>query len=169
MSFKVGEKVVYPNHGVGIVEQITHNHLNGRADHFYLIRILSNNLRVTVPCLNADSVGLRRTIRPSEVSGVLKCLEDGCDDCIRDWKSRFKQNSEKMRTGSLYEVATVFKSLVALSGSKVLSFREKKMLERSRALLVAELACVRNVSEPTIEQALAKSLGKSKLRLPPAD
>src|SRR3972149_3006043 len=118
MSFKVGEKVVYPNHGVGIVEQITHNHLNGRADHFYLIRILSNNLRVTVPCLNADSVGLRRTIRPSEVSGVLKCLENGCDDCIRDWKSRFKQNSEKMRTGSLYEVATVFKSLVALSGNQ---------------------------------------------------
>ena len=169
MSFKVGEKVVYPNHGVGVVEQITHHLLNGRADQFYLIRILSNGLRVTVPCTNADCVGLRRTIKPSEVPGVLRCLENGKPECIRDWKSRFKQNSEKMRTGSLYEVAEVFKSLVALSTSKVLSFREKKMLERSRALLVAELACVRNVSDSTIEQALAKALGKSKLRLPPAD
>ncbi len=168
MPFKVGEKVVYPNHGVGVVEQITHSQWNGRADYFYLIRILSNSLRVTVPCTNADSVGLRRTIRPAEVRAVLKCLENGKLTSERDWKSRFKQNSEKMRTGSLYEVAEVFKSLVALSRNKVLSFREKRMLERSRQLLVAELSVVRNVGEPTIEGELAKALGKSKLRLPPA-
>ena len=169
MPFKVGEKVVYPNHGVGVVEQITHSQLNGFSNTFYLIRILSNGLRVTVPCTNADCVGLRRTIRPAEVRAVLKCLENGKIDNHRDWKSRFKLNSEKMRTGSLYEVAEVFKSLVALSRNKILSFREKKMLERSRQLLVAELAVARSVTEATIERALARALGKSKLRLPPAD
>jgi len=168
MDFRVGDKVVYPNHGVGIVEQITHNHLNGRADHFYLVRILSNGLRVTVPCLNADCVGLRRIIKPAEVPRVLHALKNGKNDSAHDWKSRFKQNSEKMRTGSLYEVAAVLKSLVVLSQDKILSFREKKMLDRARQLLVAELAVARNVSETTIEQALEKSLGK-KLRLPALD
>lgn len=168
MDFRVGDKVVYPNHGVGIIEQITHNHFNGRADHFYLVRILSNGLRVTVPCLNADCVGLRRIIKPAEVPAVLHALKNGKNDSARDWKSRFKQNSEKMRTGSLYEVAAVLKSLVVLSQDKILSFREKKMLDRARQLLVAELAVARNVSETTIEQALEKSLGK-KLRLPALD
>jgi len=168
MDFRVGDKVVYPNHGVGIVENITHNHLNGRADHFYSVRILSNGLRVTVPCLNADCVGLRRIIRPAEVPRVLHALKNGKNDLARDWKSRFKQNSEKMRTGSLYEVAAVLKSLVVLSQDKILSFREKKMLDRARQLLVAELAVARNVSETTVEQALEKALGK-KLKLPALD
>ena len=168
MDFRVGDKVVYPNHGVGIVENITHNHFNGRAEHFYSVRILSNGLRVTVPCLNADCVGLRRIIRPAEVPRVLHALKNGKNDSARDWKSRFKQNSEKMRTGSLYEVAAVLKSLVVLSQDKILSFREKKMLDRARQLLVAELAVARNVSETTVEQALEKALGK-KLKLPALD
>lgn len=169
MQFKVGEKVVYPNHGVGVIEQITHSNLNGRAEQFYLIRILSNSLKVTVPCENADGVGLRRILKPAEVPQVLHALENGKIESHRDWKFRFKQNSEKMRTGSLYDVAEVLKSLAALSHTKVLSFREKRMLERARHLLVAELATVRNVSEPTIEQALQKALSKSKLRLPALD
>jgi CarD family transcriptional regulator len=160
MTFKVGERVVYPNHGVGVIEQITHNNLNGRAEEFYLVRILSNGLRVTVPCLNADCVGLRRTIKPGEVPRVLRRLKNGKIENHRDWKSRFKLNSEKMRTGSLYDVAEVLKNLVELSQNKVLSFREKKMLERARQLLVAELAAVRNVSTTTIEQALEKALGR---------
>ncbi|HKZ51843.1 MAG TPA: CarD family transcriptional regulator [Candidatus Acidoferrales bacterium] len=169
MSFNVGEKVVYPNHGVGIIEQIAHSNFNGTADRYYLVRILANGLKVTVPCTNADCVGLRRTIKPAEVQGVLRCLENGKIKSYRDWKSRFKENSERMRTGSLYDVAEVFKSLVALSHNKVLSFREKKMLERCRHLLVAELSVVRNVTAATIEQALEKALSKCKLHLPRAD
>jgi CarD family transcriptional regulator len=169
MPFKVGEKVVYPNHGVGVIEQIAHNNFNGSTDRYYLVRILSNGLKVTVPCTNADCVGLRRTIKPAEVRGVLRCLENHKIKSYRDWKSRFKENSEKMRTGSLYDVADVFKSLVALSHNKVLSFREKKMMERCRQLLVAELSIVRNVTETTIEQALEKALSKAKLHLPKVD
>jgi CarD family transcriptional regulator len=168
MDFRVGDKVVYPNHGVGVIEQITHNHFNGRAEHFYSVRILSNGLRVTVPCVNADCVGLRRIIKPAEVPRVMHAIKNGKNDAARDWKSRFKQNSEKMRTGSPYEVAAVLKSLLVLSQDKILSFREKKMLDRARQLLVAELAVARNVSETTVEQALEKALGK-KLKLPALD
>jgi len=169
MQFKVGEKVVYPNHGVGVIEQITHNAFNGHAERFYLVRILSNDLKVTVPCLNADCVGLRHTIKSKEVPGVLKRVENGKVKSYRDWKMRYKENCEKMRTGSLYDVAEVFKSLVALSQNKVLSFREKKMMERSRQLLLAELSHVRNCSETTILNLLEKALSKSRLRMPQVD
>ena len=168
MSFKVGEKVVYPNHGVGIIEQITHNNINGRSEQFYLVRIVANGLRVTVPCGNAEAVGLRRVIKPAEVPKVIGRLQNGQIDSYRDWKFRFKQNSEKMRNGSLYDVAEVLKSLLAVSQAKALSFREKKMLERARHLLVSELATARNVREMTVEESLQKALGKSKLRLPEA-
>ncbi|MCI0355010.1 MAG: CarD family transcriptional regulator, partial [Acidobacteria bacterium] len=107
MPFKVGDKVVYPNHGVGVIEQITQNNFNGHAERFYLLRILSNGLRVTVPCCNADCVGLRRIIKSTEVGGVLKRVENGKIKSYRDWKLRYKENCDKMRTGSLYDVAEV--------------------------------------------------------------
>ncbi|MEE8200405.1 MAG: CarD family transcriptional regulator [Candidatus Acidoferrales bacterium] len=166
MPFKVGEKVVYPNHGVGVIEQITHSNVNSRPERYYSIRMLANGLRVTVPCGNVDCVGLRRIVKANQIPEVLSRLQNGRINNPRDWKFRFKQNSEKLRTGLLEEVAEVFKSLLALNSQKVLSFREKKMLERCRQLLVAELAIVRNVSEATIEQTLDKILRKSGLRLP---
>ncbi|MFQ5927815.1 MAG: CarD family transcriptional regulator [Terriglobia bacterium] len=165
-AFKVGEKVVYPNQGVGVIEQITFGSLNGRPERFYSVHILANRLKVTVPVSNAAAVGLRRIIKAREVPNVLRALQNGKFDSHQNWKSRFKQNSEKMRTGSLYEVAEVLKSLLALNRTKVLSFREKKMLEQAHRLLVAELAVVRNVTDATIEQSIQKALAKSKLRLP---
>ena len=166
MSFKVGEKVVYPNQGVGVVEQIGLSPLNGKAEKYYLIRILASGLKVTVPVPNADTVGLRRTIRTTDVSSVLKRLENGKQKISRDWKTRFKLNCEKMRTGSLIDVADVIKILLKMNQDKPLSFREKKMLDRARHLLVSELAIVKNSSEETMEAAVRKSLGKQKLSLP---
>ena len=166
MSFKVGEKVVYPNQGVGVVEQIGLSPLNGKAEKYYLIRILASGLKVTVPVPNADSVGLRRTIKTTDVSSVLRRLENGKQKISRDWKTRFKLNCEKMRTGSLIDVADVIKILLKMNQDKPLSFREKKMLDRARHLLVSELAIVKNSSEETMEAAVRKSLGKQKLNLP---
>jgi len=166
MPFKVGEKVVYPNHGVGVIEQITFGTVNSQPENFYLVRILANSLKVTVPVSNAELVGLRRIMKASDVPKVLGALENGKVELHRDWKARFKQNSEKMRTGSPYEVAEVLKSLLALSRTKVLSFREKKMLELARHLLINELAIVRGVSEATAEHILRTALAKSRLQLP---
>ncbi|HUK30158.1 MAG TPA: hypothetical protein VLV89_03530, partial [Candidatus Acidoferrum sp.] len=97
---------------------------------------------------------------------VLQYLEKGKFTSHHDWKHRFKENSERMRTGSLIEVAAVLKSLVALSRTKPLSFREKKMLERAKFLLVSELATARNSSNETMEGALVKSLAKARLQMP---
>jgi len=166
MDYKIGDKVVYPNHGVGIIEQINFGVLNGRTEKYYMLKIYASGLKVMVPASNAISVGLRPVIRNGETLKVLGFLEKGKPNSHHDWKHRFKENSERMRTGALIEVAAVLKSLVSLSRTKPLSFREKKMLERAKFLLVSELATARNTSAETMEDALIKSLAKARLQMP---
>src|ERR1700687_1909060 len=166
MDFKIGEKVVYPNHGVGIIEQINYGVLNGRTEKYYMLRIASSGLKVMVPQMNAMSVGLRPVIRNGETVKVLGYLEKGKFNSHHDWKHRFKENCERMRTRSLIEEAAVHKSRVALSRTKPLSFREKKMLDRAKYLLVTELATARNTSAELVENMLVKSLAKAHLRMP---
>jgi CarD family transcriptional regulator len=166
--FHIGDKVVYPNHGVGVIEQISSRTFGTTVEKFYLLKIKSSSLKVMVPFHNVGNVGLRRVVKNGEIQKILDYLNDG--DCANsaDWKDRFKENSEKMRTGSLLEVAAVLKSLLVLNQNKPLSFREKKMLERARYLLVSELAMAKNLEEPAVEDMLTRALAKSKLRFPEA-
>jgi CarD family transcriptional regulator len=168
LVFHIGDKVVYPNHGVGIIEQISSRAFGETVEKFYLLKIKSSSLKVMVPFHNVNSVGLRRVVKNGEIQKILEFLTDG--DCANsaDWKDRFKENSEKMRTGSLLEVAAVLKSLLMLNQSKPLSFREKKMLERARYLLVSELSMAKNLEEPAVEDMLTRALAKSNLRFPEA-
>ncbi len=165
-SFQIGDKVVYPNHGVGIIEQISSRTIGASVEKFYLLKIKSSSLKVMVPFHNATSVGLRKVVRNGEVQKILDFLTSGKCENHTDWKYRFKENSDKMRTGSLLEVAVVLKSLLLLAQTKPLSFREKKMLERARFLLVSELAMSRNLDEPAVEHMLTKALAKCNLRFP---
>lgn len=164
--FQIGDKVVYPNHGVGVIEQISSRTIGPTVQKFYLLKIKASSLKVEVPFNNVGSVGLRRVVKNGEVTKILDFLTDGKCDSNTDWKDRFKENSDKMRTGSLLEVAVVLKSLLLLSRTKPLSFREKKMLDRARYLLVTELAMARNVDELEIEDVLTRALAKSKLKFP---
>jgi CarD family transcriptional regulator len=109
---------------------------------------------------------LRPIIRNTQAAAVLGFLEKGRSASHHDWKHRFKENSDRMRTGSLMEVAAVLKGLVALSRTKPLSFREKKMLERAKYLLISELATVRNTSEQAVEVNIVRALAKAKLQMP---
>jgi CarD family transcriptional regulator len=164
--FHIGEKVVYPNHGVGIIEQISSRTIGTTVEKFYLLKIAASSLKVMIPCHNVDSVGMRPVVRNGEVQKIVDYLSSG--ECINaaDWKDRFRENSERMRTGSLSDVAMVLKSLLILAQEKSLSFREKKMLERARYLLVSEIAISRNCDESLIEQALTRALTKCNLRFP---
>jgi CarD family transcriptional regulator len=167
-GFHIGDRVVYPNHGVGIIEQISSRTIGASVEKFYLLKIKSSSLKVMVPFHNVGTVGLRRVVKNGEIQKILDFLTDGMCDNNADWKYRFKENSERMRTGSLLEVAAVLKGLLLLNQSKPLSFREKKMLERARYLLVSELAMARNCEDRQIEELLSKALAKCKLRFPEA-
>src|SRR5581483_11988642 len=167
-EFRIGDKVVYPNHGVGVVEQIVSRTLGTTTEKYYLLNIKSSNLKVTVPFHSVVAVGLRRVVKNGEIQKILEFLADGDGASAADWKDRFKENSDRMRTGSLLEVAAVLKNLLFLKASKNLSFREKKMLERARYLLVSELALARNCEESHIESLLTETLSKMNLKFPEA-
>ncbi|MGH9580218.1 MAG: CarD family transcriptional regulator, partial [Terriglobales bacterium] len=140
--------------------------LGPSVEKFYLLKISGSSLKVMVPFHNVQSVGLRRVIKNGEVQKILTFLTEAKCENHMDWKCRFKENSEKMRTGTLIDVAAVLKSLLQLHQTKPLSFREKKMLDRARYLLVSELALARNLDEPEIEHLMSRALARSKLKFP---
>jgi CarD family transcriptional regulator len=168
MTFAVGEKVVYPNQGVGMIENISTRCFEARPEKFYLLRLFCSSMTVMVPFSNAESIGLRRLSKTTDVTKVLAYLAGPSVENLVDWKLRFKINSDKMLTGSLLQISEVFKQLVRLHAEKPLSFREKKMLDRTRTMLISEVSLSRNISEHEAIQLLEKALIKSGLAFPEA-
>jgi CarD family transcriptional regulator len=162
VNFCVGEKVVYPNQGISVVEAITARPVpSGEADRVYELRVLSNDSRVFVSDKRISDVGLRPVVKSSEVRRIFDLLGDGRIEPQGNWKGRFKENSDKMRTGSLLEVAAVLKGLTFLSKKKSLSFREKFMLERARFLIVSEIAEVEGKPSTAIQERVDRALSKT--------
>src|SRR5438132_8060845 len=161
VNFQVGDKVIYPNHGLGIVERIEEKTILGTTCGFFHLRIVANDTTVLVPVSNVDGVGLRKAIGDEEVERLFGLLSDGKIDNHQNWKGRFKDNSDKMRTGSIYDVADVLKNLTLLSRSKSLSFREKRMLDRAKFLIVSEISEVMRETAESIESRVEKALERS--------
>ncbi len=157
MAFQIGDKVVYPNHGIGVVEDILEP---ARNSPFYKLRILSNATKVMVPVANVEGVGLRRVISHRDIDRIFDQLENKRVAQHANWKGRYKDNSDKMRSGSIYDVAGVLKSLSFLSKRKSLSFREKRMLDRARFLVVSEVAEVAGESQDLVGQKIDLALSR---------
>jgi CarD family transcriptional regulator len=164
VGFKVGQKVVYPNHGIGTIEQIEQKQIGATSLPFYTLRLASTNSVVLVPVANAGEVGLRSPISSGECEMLLKHLADDFTNAASDWKDRFKEFTDKMRTGDVFSVSDVLKALTYLSHIKPLSFREQRMLERARYLVISELAAVCRQPEcnvePRVEEALARACAR---------
>jgi CarD family transcriptional regulator len=162
LEFKIGDKVVYPNHGLGVIEQIERRASGDREEEFLRLRIVANDSTVMVPRSNTTSVGLRRIVTRKEIDVVYDVLKDTTVQVFDDWKGRFQENSDKMRTGSITEVALVFKSLSHLALQKNLSYRERRMLDKAKYLIVSELAEVERLPadqvEAKIDQAVSRGI-----------
>ena len=161
MAFKIGQKVVYPNHGVGLVEKIEDGSIAGVEHTFYHLRLLTNDSKVMVPKDNLDLVGLRPLCHKNEIRDLFKILENGHIETYKDWKGRYKQNLDKMKTGKLTDVAEVLKNLRLVSQRKSLSFREKKMYERAKHFIVIEVTHVQKLTEVEAETRVEKALESS--------
>lgn len=160
MEFKIGDKVIYPNHGLGIIEQIEKRPTGERVEEFLRLRIVANDSTVMVPRSNTTSVGLRRVISRKEIDEVYDVLKDTKVRVFDDWKGRFQENSDKMRTGSITEVALVFKSLSHLALQKNLSYRERRMLDKAKYLLVSEIAEVERLPADQVEAKLDRAVSR---------
>ena len=150
--------MVYPNHGVTVVEKIEDTEIAGEEQTFYHLRFMSNDSKVMVPKANLELVGLRPLCQTNEIKTLFRTLRDGNIATYKDWKGRYKQNLDKMKTGELDEVAQVLKNLRLVSSKKSLSFREKKMYERARYFIVSEVAHVKKIEEETAEKQVEKAL-----------
>jgi len=166
MTFQIGDKVVYPNQGVGTIENISTRSFGAAFERFYLLRFGYNSVTVLVPFSNAANIGLRRVTKDREISRVLSYLAHGSPEVHPDWKVRFRDNTDKMQSGDLLKAAEVFKGLLQILVEKPLSFREKKMLERARHMLVSEISIARNVPEIHAVNMLQRALLKAGLSLP---
>ena len=158
MRFKPGDKVVYPNHGVGEIEDVRSRNLAGSEQEFYHLRIYANETTVMVPVGNSRTVGLRKLFAKRKVVELFDHLRSGDIDSYSNWKGRYKENAEKMRSGHLFDMADVLKNLEHLSKRKALSYREKRMYEKAKHLIVSEVAMVEDRGEHEVLVDIEKAL-----------
>lgn len=157
MIFKVGDLAVYPAHGVGRIESIEARNLYGSSQNFYIMRILENNMIIMIPISNANNVGLREIIKAEEVSKIFKILkEKDIEFDNQSWNRRYREYMEKIKTGSVYEVAQVLRDLFLLKLEKELSFGERKMLDTAKSLLVKEISIAKKMEETKVEEDIKR-------------
>lgn len=151
-EFKVGDLAVYPAHGVGRIESIESRVVNGETHDFYIMKILENGMVIMIPTSNVESVGLRNVIKTKDIPKIFEVIQDNRDNLIdkQTWNRRYREYMEKIKTGSLYEVAEVFRDLYLLKYTKDLSFGERKLFDTAQILLVKELSTARDTDEETI-------------------
>ena len=157
-QFKPGDKAVYPAHGVGEVKSIETREISGNKQTFYILKILDNGMTIMVPTQNVKSVGLREIIDEDQVEEVYEILQErdiSVDN--QTWNRRYREYMDKIKTGSVYEIAEVLRDLSLLKFEKELSFGERKMLDTARNLLVKELAIAQGISEEDVMKEIQKT------------
>jgi CarD family transcriptional regulator len=151
-EFQIGDLAVYPAHGVGRIEAIESKVISGEKHDFYIMKVLENNMVIMIPTWNVDSVGLRDVISESDIPKVYEIMRKDRESPIdsQTWNRRYRDYMEKIKTGSLYEVAEVYRDLYLLKLNKDLSFGERKLYDTAQFLLVKELSTAMNSDENTI-------------------
>ena len=155
--FKVGDLAVYPAHGVGLIERIESREISDCRQDFFVMRILDNGMIIMIPTNNVENVGLREIIELTEVPklySILKKRDVPIDN--QTWNRRYREYMDKIKTGSVFEVAEVYRDLLILKVEKDLSFGERKMLDTARNLLVKEISLAKKVGEEQVEKELDK-------------
>lgn len=160
VTFKVGDNAVYPGHGVGEVTAIETKEIMGSEHSFYSIKIIESGMKIMVPTTNAESVGLRPIISKKEAAKVLDILtETNVKIDNQTWNRRYREYMEKIKTGSVYEIAEVLRDLFVLKVDKELSFGERKMLDTARTLLLKELSLATSKAELEKQDKVAAIFG----------
>ncbi len=150
--FQVGDLAVYPAHGVGRIDAIENRVINGERQDFFIMKVLENGMVIMIPTRNVQSVGLRDVISENDIPKVYQVMQEERDASLENqtWNRRYREYMEKIKTGSLYDVAKVFRDLYLLKLEKDLSFGERKLYDTAQGLLVKELSTAKNTDEKTI-------------------
>ena len=158
--FNVGDKIVYPMHGAGTIDAIEEKDILGEKQNYYIIK-MPGEVKVMVPISKASDIGVRSVIDKAEAGKVLEVLEANETEMSNNWNKRYKENMEKMKSGSIYEVADVVRNLSYKQKEKGLSTGEKKMLNNAKQILVSELVLAEHASENEVENLVENKLNLS--------
>jgi len=155
LNFKIGDKAVYPAHGVGEIQDIQDRSVGGRKRSFYILRIVENGMKIMIPVETAANTGLRTVISRKQAKEVLDILKsDEVAVKTQPWNRRYREYMEMLKSGSPFEVAKVLRDLFRLKGDKDLSFGERRLLDTARVLLVSELALALKQNEASVEKKI---------------
>ncbi|MBA2311426.1 MAG: CarD family transcriptional regulator [Actinobacteria bacterium] len=160
MRFDIGDKVVYPHHGAAVIERVEERELMGEPREYYILKLAYGELTLMVPTDSTEDVGIREITPAKEMPKVFKVLKKNEPTTnTTNWSRRFKANVEKLKSGDIYQVADVVRSLHQRDQEKGLSAGEKRMLTKARQILVSELTFSQNCNEEQAEQLLDEVLG----------
>jgi CarD family transcriptional regulator len=145
--FNIGDKVVYPLHGAGVIESIEEKEILGERQKYYIMKMPIGDMKVMVPMKSVESIGLREVVDEETVSRVLERLKSRDCGTTANWNRRYRANMDKMRSGDIYQVADVVRSLMLRDREKGLSTGERKMLDNARQILISELVLAKGIDE----------------------
>ena len=154
MKYNIGDKIVYPMHGAGIVEAIEEQEIMGTKQTYYIMRIPIGDMKVMIPTCNAEEVGLRDVIDEEEADKVLASFKACPTEMDSNWNKRYRENAERIKSGNIYEVVRVVKNLMYRDKSRGLSTGERKMLNGAKQILVSELVVAKNTKQSDIENIM---------------
>lgn len=157
--FNIGDRVVYPMHGAGIIESVETREVLGERQQYYIMRLPIGDMKVMIPMNNVEEIGLRQIVDDEGVTKVFDILEGEKSKMSQNWNRRYRANMEKIKSGDIFEVAEVVRNLSIRDREKGLSTGERKMLDTARQILISELVLAQESTEEAIEETLSRLLG----------
>lgn len=152
--FNIGDKIVYPMHGAGVIEAIEEKEILGETHKYYILKMPIGDMKVMIPLENVEKIGLREVIKKNEIINVLTVLKGKKSKMPNNWNKRYRANMEKIKSGDIYEVAEVVRNLMLRDKEKGLSTGERKMLQNAKQILISELILVQNIDEAEAENMI---------------
>jgi CarD family transcriptional regulator len=157
--FRIGDKILHPLHGVGVIEAIADQQVFGKIHKYYMVNLTMKNMKVMVPVDNADEIGVRKIIKSEVIDDVLLDLKSKkTSEMPANWNRRYKHNLEKIKTGDVHEVAEVLRNLYLKDRRKGLSMGEKKMLDNAMQLLIGEIVCAKKMTAEKAKATIVEAL-----------
>jgi len=154
IMFNVGDKIVYPMHGAGVIESIEEKEILGQKQNYYVVRIPYGDMKVMIPIKSVDDIGIREVIDSKDVDKVISILKNEDTSQVNNWNKRYRENMSRIKSGDIFEVADVVRMLMIRDKEKGLSTGERKMLNNAKQILISELVLVKGMDKDEIENII---------------
>ena len=156
--FVIGDKIVYPMHGAGIIEQIEEKQILGEIRKYYILKVPCGDMKIMIPIESSEDIGVRAIISIEEIAEVISILSSESSEMSNNWNRRYRENMEKLKTGDIFNVAEVVRNLMRTDKEKKLSTGEKKMLTNAKQILISEMILVKDIDHEAAENIINSSV-----------